>query len=86
MNTRLYIRRQHLRLCECAIMLVRLVCPRPLLFCSIVLDASKQKKIVYMARILFARLVECGRFRECLGNNPGFEIMNTRLYIRRSSM
>jgi hypothetical protein len=25
---------QHVRLCECAIMIVCLVCPRPLLFCS----------------------------------------------------
>ena len=51
-------------------MLVRLVCTRPLLFCSIALDASKQKKIIHMVRILLAWLVECGRFRECLGNNP----------------
>jgi hypothetical protein len=49
-------------------MLVRLVCPRPLLFCFIALDDSKQKKIVHMVRIQFAWLVECGRFRECLGN------------------
>ena len=52
-------------------MLVRLVCPRPLLFCSIALDASKRKKIVHMVRIQLAWLVECGIFRECLGNNPG---------------
>jgi hypothetical protein len=52
-------------------MLVRLVCPRPLLFCSIALDDSKRKKIVHMVRIQLAWLVECGRFRECLGNNPG---------------
>ena len=52
-------------------MLVRLVCPRPLLFCSIALDESKRKKIVHMVRIQLAWLVECGRFRECLGNNPG---------------
>jgi hypothetical protein len=58
-------------LCECAIMLVRLVCPRPLLFCSIALDDSKQKKIAHMVRIQLAWLVECGRFRECLGNNLG---------------
>ena len=58
-------------LCECAIILVRLVCTPPLLFYSIALDASKQKKIVYMVRILLAWfIVECGRFRECLGNNP----------------
>jgi hypothetical protein len=50
---------------------VRLVCPRRLLFCSIALDTSKQKKIVHMVRIPLAWLVvECGRFRECLGNNP----------------
>jgi hypothetical protein len=41
-----------------------------LLFCSIALDTSKQKKIVHMVRIPLAWLVECGRFRECLGNNP----------------
>jgi hypothetical protein len=34
--------------CECAIMLVRLVCPQPLLFCSIALDASKQKIRVFI--------------------------------------
>ena len=52
-------------------MLVRLVCPQSLLFCSIALDASKQKKVVHMVWILLAWLAECGRFRECLGNNPG---------------
>jgi len=52
-------------------MLVHLICPRPLLFCSVALDAPRQKKIVHMVRILLAWLVECGRFRECLGNNPG---------------
>ena len=51
-------------LCECAIILVRLVCTPPLLFCSIALDASKQKNIVHMVRILMAWLVERGRFRE----------------------
>jgi hypothetical protein len=51
-------------------MLIRLVYTRPLLFCSIALDASNQEKIVHMVRILLAWLVECRRFRECLGNNP----------------
>jgi hypothetical protein len=36
-------------------MLVRLVCPRPLLFCSIALDDSKQKKIAHMVRIQLCR-------------------------------
>ena len=38
-----------------------------MLFCSIAVDASKQKKIVHMLRILFAWLIECGTFHECLG-------------------
>jgi hypothetical protein len=42
-----------------------------LLFCFIALDDSKQKKIAHMVRIQLAWLVECGRFRECLGNNLG---------------
>jgi hypothetical protein len=45
-------------------MLVRLVCLRPLLFCSVAFDASKQKRVVHMVWILLAWLVECGRFRE----------------------
>ena len=48
-----------------------LVYPRPLLFCSIALDAPRQIKIVHMVQILLTWLVECGRFRKCLGNNPG---------------
>jgi hypothetical protein len=62
---------QHLLLGKCAIMLVRLVCPRPLLFCSVALNASKHNKVVHMVRILLTWLVECGRFREYLDNNPG---------------
>ena len=62
---------QHLLLGKCEIMLVRLVCPRPLLFCSVALDASKQKRVVHMVRIILAWLVECGRYREYLDNNPG---------------
>jgi hypothetical protein len=52
-------------------MLVHLICPRPLLFCSVALDTQRHKKINHMVRILLAWLVECGRFRKCLGNNPG---------------
>ena len=62
---------QHLLLGKCAIMLVRLICPRPLLFCSVALDATKQKNVVHMVHILLAWLVECGRFREYLDNNAG---------------
>jgi hypothetical protein len=35
------------------------------------LFVSVTSEIVYMVRIQLAWLVECGRFRECLGNNPG---------------
>ena len=52
-------------------MLVRLVCPQLLLFCTIALDASEQKKSVHIVRIPLAWLVEYGMFREYLGNNPG---------------
>ena len=52
-------------------MLVRLICPRPLLFCSVALDAQRHKKIIHTVQILLAWLVECGRFHKCLGNNPG---------------
>ena len=48
--------------------------PRPLLFCSIASDDSKRKNIVHMVQMhgmQLAWLVECERFRECLGNNPG---------------
>ena len=71
---------QHVRLYECAIMIVCLVCPRPLLFCSIALVASKQKKSVHMVRIPLAWLVECGGFRESLDNNLGRPKWKHRLW------
>ena len=64
-------------------MLVRLVCPRPLLFCSIALDTPKQKKIVHMVRILLTWLVECGRFRDCMGNNPGLSLRSWQNVLQR---
>jgi hypothetical protein len=61
-------------------MLVHLICPRPLLFCPVDLDAPRQKKIVHMVRILhWHELIQCGRFRECLGNNPGRPKLKQRI-------